>query len=73
MFGLYFIVSLRVHGIANGFRKILYLPPFIAFSQYGPVVCYKALFVRTWGTTKTIHGFTGRPPNDNTVESRAKR
>jgi hypothetical protein len=57
MIGLYFIVLLRVHGIKNGLRHAILLLPFIAFSQYGMVVCYKALFVRTWATTKTVHGF----------------
>ena len=57
MIGLYFIVLLRVHGIKNGLRHhAILLLPFIAFSQYGLVVCYKALFVRTWATTKTVHG-----------------
>jgi cellulose synthase/poly-beta-1,6-N-acetylglucosamine synthase-like glycosyltransferase len=73
MIGLYFIVLIRVHGIAGGLRHAVYMLPFIAFSQYGLVVAYKALFVRTWGTTKTIHGFTRKATNDITVEnSRSK-
>jgi len=58
MMCLYVSVLLKVHGVKDGIRHAMYLVPFIAFSQYGMIVCYKALFVRTWGTTKTIHGFT---------------
>ncbi|MFY9967713.1 MAG: glycosyltransferase family 2 protein [Nitrososphaeraceae archaeon] len=58
MMCLYVSVLLKVHGVKDGIRRAMYLVPFIAFSQYGMIVCYKALFVRTWGTTKTIHGFT---------------
>jgi cellulose synthase/poly-beta-1,6-N-acetylglucosamine synthase-like glycosyltransferase len=56
--GLDFIVLLKVRGLKDGLRQAVYLLPFLAFSQYGLVVCYKALFVRSWGTTKTVHGFT---------------
>jgi biofilm PGA synthesis N-glycosyltransferase PgaC len=54
--GLDFVILLRVHG-RKGFKYAAYLLPFIVFSQYGTVVLYKALFVRTWSTTKTMHGF----------------
>ena len=58
MMCLYVSVLLKVHGVKDGIRRAMHLVPFIAFSQYGMIVCYKALFVRSWGTTKTIHGFT---------------
>jgi len=51
------IVLLKVHGLRKGLRQSLLLLPFITFSQYGLVVLFKALLVRTWGTTKTVHGF----------------
>lgn len=67
MVGLYFVVLLKVHGIKGGMRHVVYLLPFIAFSQYGLIVCYKALFVRTWGTTKTVHGFTQKVSTPLTI------
>ncbi len=54
---LQLIVLLKVHGLRKGLRQSLLLLPSIAFSQYGLVVLFKALLVRTWGTTKTVHGF----------------
>jgi poly-beta-1,6-N-acetyl-D-glucosamine synthase len=50
------LVLMKVHG-RKGFKNAAYLLPFIVFSQYGLIVLYRALFVRTWATTKTIHGF----------------
>jgi biofilm PGA synthesis N-glycosyltransferase PgaC len=50
-------VLLKVHGIRKGLKQSLLLLPSIMFSQYGLVVLFKALLVRTWGTTKTVHGF----------------
>jgi cellulose synthase/poly-beta-1,6-N-acetylglucosamine synthase-like glycosyltransferase len=54
------LVFLRVHGLRKGLKYIAFLVPFIAFSQYGAVVLFKALFVKTWGTTKTVHGFMAK-------------
>jgi cellulose synthase/poly-beta-1,6-N-acetylglucosamine synthase-like glycosyltransferase len=72
MMCLYVSVLLKVHGVKEGIRRAMYLVPFIAFSQYGMVICYKALFVRTWGTTKTIHGFTPAVMQAPSIE-RARR
>jgi cellulose synthase/poly-beta-1,6-N-acetylglucosamine synthase-like glycosyltransferase len=72
MMCLYVSVLLKVHGVKEGIRRAMYLVPFIAFSQYGMVICYKALFVRTWGTTKTIHGFTQAVMQAPSIE-RARR
>lgn len=66
--GLDFAVLLKVRGLKDGLRQAVYLLPFIAFSQYGLVVCYKALFVRSWSTTKTIHGFTAKVDTDQIIE-----
>jgi cellulose synthase/poly-beta-1,6-N-acetylglucosamine synthase-like glycosyltransferase len=54
------LVLLKVHGLKKGLKYIAYLMLFIPFSQYGLVVLYKALFVKTWGTTKTVHGFMAK-------------
>jgi len=51
------VVLLKVHGLVKGLRQSLLLLPSLIFSQYGLVVLYKATFVRSWGTTKTVHGF----------------
>ena len=66
--GFHTLVLLRVHG-RNFFRHACYLLPFIVFSQYGLVILYKALFVRTWGTTKTQHGFMSETPSNETIIS----
>ena len=70
MFSLYLIVLIRVHGVKEGLRQSILLPLFIAFSQYGLVVCYKALFVRTWGNTKTVHGLKRTSPKVTVGPSR---
>jgi hypothetical protein len=61
-----------MYGLRKGLKYIAYLMPFIPFSQYGIVILYKALFVRTWGTTKTIHGFTVKSSEVPTIKQ-AKR
>jgi biofilm PGA synthesis N-glycosyltransferase PgaC len=60
LYGLNFLVIFRVHGLRKGLKHAGYIIPFIPFSQYGLVVLYKALFIRTWGNTKTLHGFAAR-------------
>lgn len=63
-----FIELLKVRGLKYGLRQAVYLLPYIAFSQYGLVVCYKALFVRSWATTKTVHGFTAKVSTNLMIE-----
>ena len=67
--GFHMLVLLRVHG-RNFFRHVCYLLPFVVFSQYGLVILYKAFFVRTWGTTKTRHGFMPETLPNETIISR---
>jgi hypothetical protein len=63
---------IKVHG-NNFFKHVGYLFPFIVFSQYGLVILYKAFFVRTWGTTKTRHGFMTETPLNETIISEQPR
>jgi biofilm PGA synthesis N-glycosyltransferase PgaC len=69
---LYFMVLLKMYGLKKGLKYITYLMPFIPFSQYGIVILYKALFVRTWGTTKTVHGFTVKSNEVPTIKQTQK-
>ena len=50
------MVLIRKHGW-RGIRLAPYLLPYILFSQYSVVVLIKAFFVKSWGVTKTTHGF----------------
>lgn len=57
IFALQGIVLISEHGI-RGMKYIPYLPIYNVFSQYSFVTYVKAFFVRSWGNTKTEHGFT---------------
>ena len=69
---LYSMVLLKMYGLKKGLKYIAYLMPFIPFSQYGIVILYKALFVKTWGTTKTVHGFTVKSREVPTIKQTQK-
>jgi cellulose synthase/poly-beta-1,6-N-acetylglucosamine synthase-like glycosyltransferase len=69
---LYSLVLLKMYGLKKGLKYIAYLMPFIPFSQYGIVILYRALFVRTWGTTKTVHGFTVKSSEVPTIKQTRK-
>jgi hypothetical protein len=57
---LYFLQALtliKMYG-KKGVRYILYIPIYNIFSLYFFVTFIKAFRVKSWGTTKTMHGFT---------------
>ena len=72
VFSLYSLVLLKMYGLKKGLKYTVYLIPFIPFSQYSMVILYKALFVKTWGTTKTVHGFTVRTSEVPTIKQKQK-
>jgi hypothetical protein len=43
---------------SKGLRIAAFLPIYLLFSQYFLVVTVKGFFVKSWGNTKTMHGFT---------------
>jgi len=45
----------------QGLKHALWLPLYIPFSTYWMVIAIKALFVKSWADTKTMHGFTKAP------------
>jgi len=51
------LVLMKQHGL-TGIRYALYLPIFMVFSQYSLAILTRAFFIKSWGNTKTIHGFT---------------
>jgi cellulose synthase/poly-beta-1,6-N-acetylglucosamine synthase-like glycosyltransferase len=53
------LVLLKQFG-KKGLRYAAYLPIHMVFSQYFLVVTLKGFFVKSWGSTKTIHGFTAK-------------
>jgi cellulose synthase/poly-beta-1,6-N-acetylglucosamine synthase-like glycosyltransferase len=42
----------------SGFKHAAWLPVYLLFSNYYMIVALKALFVKSWADTKTVHGFT---------------
>jgi biofilm PGA synthesis N-glycosyltransferase PgaC len=60
------LVIIKRHG-RKGIRYAIYLVPYIVFSQYSLVVLFKAFFVKSWGTTKTTHGFTSEKSEINVL------
>jgi cellulose synthase/poly-beta-1,6-N-acetylglucosamine synthase-like glycosyltransferase len=60
IFGLQGAVLVSEHGV-KGLQYIPYLPVYNVFSQYCFVTYIKAFFVKSWGSTKTEHGFTKIP------------
>jgi cellulose synthase/poly-beta-1,6-N-acetylglucosamine synthase-like glycosyltransferase len=59
--GLNFVLSMLVlmkqHGL-KGLKYALYFPIYLIFSQYSLATNTRAFFIKSWGTTKTMHGFT---------------
>ncbi len=45
----------------NGIKYAIYLPIFIPFILYVFVTFIRALGIKSWGNTKTTHGFTTKP------------
>ncbi|HJT47091.1 MAG TPA: glycosyltransferase [Nitrososphaeraceae archaeon] len=54
---LYILVIIKQHG-KKGIKYIAYIPLYIIFSQYSLVITLRGFFVKSWGATKTTHGFT---------------
>jgi cellulose synthase/poly-beta-1,6-N-acetylglucosamine synthase-like glycosyltransferase len=42
----------------SGFKHAAWLPVYLLFSNYYMIVAMKALSVKSWADTKTVHGFT---------------
>ncbi len=53
---LYILVIIKQHG-RKGIKYLAYIPPYLIFSQYVLVITIRGFFVKSWGTTKTTHGF----------------
>lgn len=54
------LISLQVITLwiqKSDIKTILKIPLYLVFSQYILVVSLKAIFVKSWGSTKTVHGF----------------
>jgi poly-beta-1,6-N-acetyl-D-glucosamine synthase len=56
-FILYVLVIIKQHG-KKGIKYVAYIPLYIIFSQYALVITLRGFFVKSWGATKTTHGFT---------------
>jgi len=58
--GLNYVLSMLVlikqHGL-QGIKYALYFPIYLVFSQYSLATHTRAIFIKSWGTTKTMHGF----------------
>jgi cellulose synthase/poly-beta-1,6-N-acetylglucosamine synthase-like glycosyltransferase len=63
IFALYALTIIRQNS-RKGIKYIAYLPLYIIFSQYSLVVSLRAFFVKSWGTTKTVHGFMAKEDKD---------
>lgn len=57
IYGLQAAVLYKQDGF-KGLKRAVYLPIYNAFSQYWFVSFTKAFFVKSWASTKTMHGFT---------------
>jgi cellulose synthase/poly-beta-1,6-N-acetylglucosamine synthase-like glycosyltransferase len=64
VFGLQFGVIVKEYG-RQGMKYAPLLILFNPFSLYSFVTYVKALFVKSWGDTKTAHGFVKESPNDS--------
>ena len=65
---LYFLQAMtliKLYG-KNGVRYALYIPIYNIFSLYFFVTFIKAFRVKSWGATKTMHGFTATKIQKNT-------
>ena len=43
--------------VGSPISRIVYIPLYLLFSQYLITIAFKSFFVKSWGNTKTIHGF----------------
>jgi cellulose synthase/poly-beta-1,6-N-acetylglucosamine synthase-like glycosyltransferase len=60
---VFFVLQILVLGKQFGYKGLLYatyLPIYMVFSQYFLVVTLKGFFVKSWGSTKTVHGFMAK-------------
>jgi cellulose synthase/poly-beta-1,6-N-acetylglucosamine synthase-like glycosyltransferase len=57
LYSLEFMVIVKQYG-SKGLRYAAYLPIYLLFSQYFSIVTVKGFFVKSWGNSKTTHGFT---------------
>ena len=55
-FVLSILVLIKQHGLP-GIKYALYFPIYLVFSQYSLATHTRAIFIKSWGTTKTMHGF----------------
>jgi hypothetical protein len=55
-FVLSMLVLIKQHGL-QGIKYALYFPIYLVFSQYSLATHTRAIFIKSWGTTKTMHGF----------------
>ncbi len=51
------LVLVKQYGVGEGLKYVAYLPIYNLFSIYAFTAFLKALFVKSWQNTKTIHGF----------------
>jgi cellulose synthase/poly-beta-1,6-N-acetylglucosamine synthase-like glycosyltransferase len=65
------MVLTRQYGRA-GLRYSLQLPIFIGFSNYWLAAALKSFFVKSWGNTKTTHGFISKSDMEKLVASEAE-
>jgi cellulose synthase/poly-beta-1,6-N-acetylglucosamine synthase-like glycosyltransferase len=56
LYSLEVVVIVKQYG-SKGLRNAAYLPIYLLFSQYSLIVTVKGFFVKSWGNTKTTHGF----------------
>jgi cellulose synthase/poly-beta-1,6-N-acetylglucosamine synthase-like glycosyltransferase len=57
LYSLEVMVLMKQFG-SKGLRIAAFLPLYLLFSQYFLIVTVKGFFVKSWGNTKTMHGFT---------------
>jgi cellulose synthase/poly-beta-1,6-N-acetylglucosamine synthase-like glycosyltransferase len=65
------MVLTRQYGRA-GLRYALLLPIFIGFSNYWLAAAMKSFFVKSWGNTKTTHGFISKSDMEKLVAGEAE-
>ena len=56
-FALYTAALVMQYG-RSGFKYAAWLPIYLLFSNYYMIVAMKALRIKSWADTKTVHGFT---------------
>jgi cellulose synthase/poly-beta-1,6-N-acetylglucosamine synthase-like glycosyltransferase len=65
------MVLAKQYGLA-GLRYSLLLPIFLGFSNYWLAAAMKSFFVKSWGNTKTTHGFISKSDMEKLVASEAE-